>query len=441
MSSPHNFREFNINQFKQELQLSKYITVAPLHQSYALCIEYMKHWFLSKFSNDFFSYTHLDGANVFGEINRLDKKTIISHMSDDKATLTIIPTIDDTYNRDKIDLNLFGIDQFINTTKIDKSFIQDPINNKYLMMKMDMILMNFTYRVKVPSRAIQLDVQKYMKMAFRSTLSETKDVDLDYVIPYPLIINMALDLGFEVKNDRLVEPIRFLTYLNSRSYLPIIYRKSGVNAREEYFVRVNNLPVRLLINEINKDDGNKYGHIADDFSIEMTVETRFPSMQLYIYFSKNELKQISLGKEVYNIDNTLMMSLNYFDDPPPINDFGWKLYINSQWQEDDYGDININLNELFNGEELAKFIDDHLKRFTSPSVFIDIQIYNSGIKLESEIDWSNMTIICRGQNPQKLVSTLAIYVDLNYLNTQRIESYSNKENQSKVIPSSPQRPH
>lgn len=438
MSNASCFRDFNINNLQREVQLNRYITVAPLHQSYALCIEYMKHWFLEKFSKDFFSYIHLDGANVFGELNRIDKKTIISKMSDDKAILTILPTIDDSYNRDKLDMNLFGIDQFINTTRIDKSFIQDPVNDKYLMMKMDMILMNFTYRMKVSSRAMQLDIQKYMKLAFRSNLSESKDVDLDYVIPYPLILNMASDLGFEIKDDKVVEPISFLTYLNSRSYIPITYRRSAVNAREEYFVRVDHLPVRIFTNDINKDDGNKYGHLVDDFTIEMSCEVRFPSMQLYVYFSKNELKTLELGREVYNIDNTLMMSLHYFDDPPSVNDMGWKLYVNTQWQEDDYGDINIDLDELFEGE-LKQMIDKHLKRFTSPSVFIDIQVYNNGEKMKSETNWDKMIVSCKNQNPKKLVSTLAIYIDLNYLNNQRIDNYTKEENMSKVIPSKPNR--
>lgn len=360
----------------------------------------------------------------------------MSHLSDDKAALTIIPTIDDDYNRDRLDQNLFGLDQFINTTKIDKAFFQDPVNKKYIMMQMDMMLLNFTYRVKVPSRAMQLDLQKYMKLAFRTNLSESQDVDLDYVMPYPMMLFMARDLGFKIKDDRICEPIKFLTYLNSRSYIPITYKRSNVNAREEYFVRVDHLPVRLLIKDVTKDDGNKYGHIADDFNIEMQVEVRFPSMQLYVYFTKEEFTSISVGKEAYNIDNTLMMSLHYYDDPPAINDRGWKLTINAQWEEDKPGEINIDLNELFDGE-LSQIANYLTSKFISPSTFIDVQIYSNGMKLKDvNIDWGSMKL--SAFNPtEKLVSTLAIYIDLEYLNSVRVESYGNKS--SKVMPSDPNR--
>lgn len=430
------YREIKIKNTTIEKQLNKNITVAPLHQSYALCIEYMKHWFLKKFDEDFFSWTHVDGSHVFGDIMKYNRQEIMSHNSDDRASLTIIPTIDDDYNRDKLDQNLFGIDQFINTTKIDKSFFQDPINHRYIMMNMDMMLLNFTYKLKVPSRAMQLDVQKYMKLAFRTNLSESQDVDLDYVMPYPMMLFIAKDLGFEVKNDRICEPIKFLTYLNSRSYIPITYKRSNVNAREEYFVRVDHLPVRLLIKDVTKDDGNKYGHLSDDFGIEMQVEVRFPSMQLFIYFTKQELTEVKFGKEAYNIDNTLMMSLHYYDDPPVINDKGWKLTINAQWEEEKPGTINIDLNELFDGE-LSQISNYLVSKFISPSIFIDIQIYSAGMKLQDvNIDWSNMKLSAK--NPSdKLVSTLAIYVDLEYLNSVRVKSYGNKSN--KVMTSDPNR--
>lgn len=429
------YREIKIEDISREIQLNKNITVAPLHQSYALCIEYMRHWFLQKFKDDFFSWVHTDGSHVFGEMAKLDKKKVLTHMSDDKATLTIIPTIDDDYNRDRLDQNLFGIDQYINTTKIDKAFFQDPINHRYILMKMDMMLLNFTYKIKVPSRAIQLDLQKFMKLAFRTNLSETNDLDLDYLMPYPMMLVIAKDLGFKVENDRIVEPIKFLTYLNSRSYIPITYKRVNATAREEYFVRVDHVPVRLLIKDVAKDDGNKYGHISDDYGIEMQVEVRFPSMQLYVYYTKEDFTRITFGDEVYAIENTLMMSLHYYDDPPPINARGWKLTINAQWEEEKPGSINIDLNDLFNGE-LSQISNYLISKYISPAVFIDLQLYSGGIKLEPVIDWGEMKL--HADNPTgKLVSTIAIYIDLNYLNSVRVDSYG--DTSDKVLPSDPTR--
>ena len=144
----HRFSEFNINTLKKQEMLNKFLTVAPLHHNYALCIQYIRQWFLEKFNKDFFAYVHLDGSHVFGEMTRLSKDQIVSHANDDKGEVIILPQIDEAYDREHIDMNYFGIDQFIDTTlKTDKAFMQDPVNKKYLLMKMDMILMNFIDKI------------------------------------------------------------------------------------------------------------------------------------------------------------------------------------------------------------------------------------------------------------------------------------------------------
>jgi hypothetical protein len=299
---------------------------------------------------------------------------------------------------------------------------------------MDMILMNFTFKIRMPSRATQLDLYKYMKLAFRIGLSETKDVDTDYLIPYPLMLSIAADCGFKIENDRIKEPIKFLTYLNSKSYVPIIYKRSNVNDKEEYFLRMDQLPVRIGLESITKDDGTRNGHINTDFNIEMNINVRFPSMQLFVYFTKSQHRFIPQDKEVYNIDNTLMMALHQMKDPAPINEKGWNLYIKTDYQADDYRHLDINMDELFEGE-LRYMIEKHKQRFVSPDVFMQIKLFNDGSEQPVFMDWSNMILHCDNNKLTKLISTIAIYVDLNYLNTQRIEKYDH--NNARVHYSTP----
>lgn len=434
---PHRFQKFDIKTLKKEEMLNKFITVAPLHHNYALCIEYIKNWFFEKFSKDFFGYSFVDGSNVFAEYNKLTKDRIIKHTKNDEAEVIITPSIDESYDRENLDLNLFGIEQFINKTKIDKAFFQDPCHKKYILMKMDMILMNFSFKVRVPTRAMQLDTFKYMKLAFRIGLSETQDIDTDYLIPYPLMLSIASDCGFLIENDRIKEPIKFLTYLNSRSFLPILYKRSNVNDREEYFVRMSNLPVRIGLESISKDDGNKTGHLSNGFGIDMNINVRFPSMQLFVYYTKSEKRFVPQDNEVYNLDNTLIMALHQMKDPPPMNDKCWNLYIKTDYESDTLDErLVIDMEELFEGE--LKFMTiNHLNRFVSPSLFIDIQLYNDGHRVPAHMDWDEMKLYCDGPRLTKLISTIALYVDLNYLNTQRMEKYDESTKSNRVSYSKP----
>ena len=92
------FSDFDIKTLKRETMLTKYITVAPLHHNYALCIDYIRRWFLEKFEKDFFCYIFVDGSHVFGEFDRLGKDKIISHRDNDEPVLTIVPQIEESYN-------------------------------------------------------------------------------------------------------------------------------------------------------------------------------------------------------------------------------------------------------------------------------------------------------------------------------------------------------
>ena len=68
-----------------------------------------------------------------------------------------------------------------------------------------------------------------------------------------------------------------------------------------------------------------------------------------------------------------MMAIHLMDDPPPVNEQGWNLYIKTDWQADGPGKIDINMGELFEGE-LLELVNSHLKKFISPDVFINIQL-------------------------------------------------------------------
>lgn len=416
----HRYTPVQFHRYIQEDILNHYCTVAPLSHNYAVCIEYVKKWFLEKFPKDFFSYFFVDGSNVFGETVRLPKDKVIVKGSDDTCTCTMSCQLDDTYDRSMIDTNLFGLEMFVNTTPIDRSFIQDPVNHRYLMMKMEMELMNFTFRIKCPTRAKQLDLFKFMKLAFRIGLSETRDATNDYLIPYSLMLSVASDAGFNIdcENARIKNPIEFLTWLNQHSFLPILFRFNNMTGREDYYVRMDDLPVRVGFESISKDDGNRTGHLLSDFGIEMNINIRFPGMQLYVYHTKTQQIYSTQTKSAYAIDGALMIAFKQGTPPPDMNERGWLKYIESDYQADAPGPFEINMGELFEGE-LLKFINKHKNRFISPEVFMDIRVYCDDDFLETEMNWKTMMLSVKGY-PPKLITSIVIYIDTLYLNDQRI---------------------
>ena len=185
---------------------------------------------------------------------------------------------------------------------------------------------------------------------------------------------------------------------------------------------MDHVPVLMNFTDISKDDGVKMGHLQDEFGIEMNISVRFPSMQLYIYYTESKEKFIPRDKNVYAMDNTLVMALHQSDEPPAVNDKCWNLYIKTDYQADTLREpLVINMKDLFSGEELERLIGEHLDSFINPNLFMDIQLFNDGRKINYHMDWDNMILYADDYRLTKLISTIAIYVDLNYINDQRLE--------------------
>jgi hypothetical protein len=191
-----------------------------------------------------------------------------------------------------------------------------------------------------------------------------------------------------------------------------------MTGREDYYVRMDDLPVRVGFESISKDDGNRTGHLLSDFGIEMNINIRFPGMQLYVYHTKTQQIYSTQTKSAYAIDGALMIAFKQGTPPPDMNERGWLKYIESDYQADAPGPFEINMAELFEGE-LLKFINKHKNRFISPEVFMDIRVYCDDDFLETEMNWKTMMLSVKGY-PPKLITSIVIYIDTLYLNDQRI---------------------
>lgn len=410
------YRKVDIKSFRNEVMLNRNIIIAPSHYNYSLCTNYATRWFKDKFDiidPNFFSYTHLDGSSAFAEFTRLTKQEMLVQSKDGKATLTIFPEIEDQFNRDVVDLSLFGIDQYIRCARIDSAFMKDEVNHRYLLMNMDLIMMMFSFKIKLPTKSRQLDILKYMRKAFRVSLTETKYIDIDYILPPSVTLTMAKDLGFEIKDSVIQEPFKFLTYLNTISLLPILYKHYDATGRFEFYMRMNDLPVEVRTTSLSKDSGNKTGHLASDFGIDMDIEVKFPAMDMYVYFSKDS--GVFLDPKDYIDTESIIISTLHLQNIPGMNEKHWLRFVESRYENDNNNEVlDIDMNDFFSGDILNS-IKFHKDKFISPDVFIDLQIYNESNKINCNMNWNTMKLTTSTPISGKMCD-IVMYVDAKYFN-------------------------
>lgn len=427
--------KFDINlSRKKELKLLSSLVIPSSVHALSVSVEYMKKWFLSKFNENYFKpeSIYVDGKHIFDDMRRFDKTKVIKRTN---PALAIFPVPDYTFDRESIDQNLGGLDLYVRRSSYEDSFFKDYDHKLFIQSRLEANLINFVFKVRLDTRAQQIDLYKFMKLAFRVGATQGEYIDIDLHVPLTLMLQLAYDAGFKVDldNKRVLDNISFLQYLNKRSEVPFLYKLRCINGRDEYFIRIEGLYTHIRATEINLDEGERIGQIDTNFTIEMNAELRIPAPQSFIYFSKTE----NLILESIEKEEKVMIGLHTIKvaDLPEMNEKKWNRYIKTEYDEEDLSKpLSIDLSTLFTGD--FKTILDYTKELMiSPSAYMDIKLYNGGYEKELIVDWEKNTITTK-EKMEYIRSVIGIYVDLEYMNSMLIaakEMYSERFQKEKKL--------
>lgn len=423
---------------KHSKTLHQNLCIPSTAQSYSICIEYMKRWFLSLFEKNPFKSIYVDGKNIFDDYRRM---TAVELLKRQKPALAIIPSIDWAFNNDAIDAYSWGTKLYQTRSLYKDSFYKDSDHNSYLGIMMETLFMEFTFRIRLETRAQQLDMFKYLQLAGKvggGTFGE--DVDLDFHVPYDIMMAIAMDAGFEIvpaaDDDETSYPYvknvqEFLAFLNSHSEIPFLYKLRTINGKNEYFIRMQNMYVHVRPTGLSGDDGEREAVMSNNFNLEMTAEVRFPAPKFYAYYTDNSRN----FRTVYSAwrQPTGIVSVAYTFkgiEVPDKNKYGWNKYLETTYEsdpEDIDKPLKIDLSALLNEGDLGETIRHCLKTNVSPSIFLDVFATNGGETLFGNINWTDFTY--ESDKPIRGLNTfLAFYIDMMYINEYISYNRGAKEN-------------
>ena len=427
----------NIDRFKPLLYADLFIP--SWVNGYSIGMEFMYNYFLAKFPDHFFRTIHIAGKTPYDDFRRFEVGQLAKR---ENPACVIQSSIQYDFNDNTLDLNFFGVDEYIKRSKWQRSFFKDPEHKLYIGHDMEMMLINFNIRTRYDTRAQQLDAYNRMRKLFRIGCSETIDTDMDIHIPYELMVTLARRAGFETDNENnsIIDPWNFTIYLNQHSQMPILYKLRYINSRYEFFIRMRNLPIHLdLTNALDADDGEQSGQTMINYGIEMQVVMRLPIPKVFLFYNEGKWPS-TIEVEPDNGINVYSMRVY---DIPEVNYKGWPMYGHSNYlaEKDEKIVESIDITELFKAPvdvkimtSLDDLITDSINQYIDPSAFIDIAVYtndlsiNNNGRLPIEMDWKNRKIILP-QNTLNNYFYIAIYIDRLYVNEKAIQinqSYKNR---------------
>lgn len=424
-----NFKPISIDEIRKQSSKTLYrsICVPSTTQAYSLCVEYMKKWFLSKFSPDTFKSIYVEGKNIYDDFRSLSRLELLKRQ---KPALTIVPSISWDFNNENIDSYPFGMELYVQTGKFKNSFFSCPATDSYMGIGMETLLMPFTFRIKLETRAQQLDMYKYIKMACRVGFTCGEDVDLDFHMPYTLMIQLAKDNGFETRpleegsTEEVIKDVpKFLRWLNTHSTLPFLYKHRTLNGRNEFFLRMRRMYVHVRPIDINADDGEREGQTLNNFTIDLNCEVRFPAPKMYAYYSNNEHKLQTVYGAWYQPNGPISTCYTFKGTTiPDYNRYDWPLYMSTTYEEDEDAinkPLEIDVHELLEGD-IGSCIEDCINKGISPSIFCDLIFYNGGEYINGSFDWETLTF--KSTNPVRSAGTyIGVYIDNDYVSNYILE--------------------
>lgn len=385
------------------------------HQAYAVCVEFAKKWFLEKFKDNYFNSVYVSGTHSFDEFRKFSD--INQQMKRANPLLAIIPTIDMSHTRQWIDSQP-ELPLLLRRSKIEGTFFNDIKKGLYCQLIFKTILMNFTYKIRLDTRAQELDMMEYIKFNHRAGWTETRELAVDIHIPKKIILQIAFDNGFKITKDgEIEEPIKLLEYLNSHSYIPFLYKLRCSTGNKEFFLKVPNCVAHIKADLPQMDDGERSDTITTNYNIDFQIEVEMTAPYCYTYFSQHDHTYLIHEPTFDNYDKIAIMAAE-MTILPELDCNGWDKFVVTEYDvdEDDLNaPIDINFGDFFNGHDLEKIIDYTKAIAVSPSIFLNMIMFNDAIALDYEMNWN--TMICHIKNPITNCRTvIGIYADRKYIN-------------------------
>ena len=381
---------------------------------YSLAIQYMYRWFESKFEKGFFKGgIYVDGKHVLDDYKHFSKNVVKGQ----NPRARIEPRIEYDYDRETVDTYLAPPDLYLRKSTFNESFFKDYDRALFLGLEMKALRMDFNFKVRVNTRAQQLDTYNRMQMYFRNGSTMHELLSVDFHIPKTLILNIALRAGFEVKNGEVQDIISFLSYLNSHSDLPFLYKIRAINQRPEFYIRISDLYTHInCTDKLSVDDGERLGKLDYNFHIEMNSILTIPIPHFYSFYSAYELET---GIEVVEPKATSIpiYSINVFEIPN-VDEHGWIRAAITDYMTDK-GEKEIDLSPIFTGENVLSYSIQHtLTQGLSPYHFINIVIYRGEdiAKLcEFKMNWETFKAELLTDVGEEVLH-IAVYYDREYIN-------------------------
>lgn len=413
-----DYRTFGKHYTKRRLRSN--LILPSQYASYAVCTEFAKKWFLDKFPEHFFNSIYVEGSHTFDEFRKFSD--IDSALKKTNPILAIIPTIDMNHNREWIDSSP-EFPSLLRRTRMEGVIFSDITDNKglYLQLQFKTIKMNFLFKIRLDTRAEELDMVEYLKHKHKAGFTETiDDLLLDIHVPKYIISQIAFDNGIKLYDTGYpVDSFKMLQYLNSHALVPFIYKLRCSTGNDEYFIKVPNCVAHLRMEMPSYDDGERQNMLTTNYNIDFQIEVEMTAPYCYSYSSQQEQCFLCANPNPLEVNKDICIMTAVRTDIPSEDGNHWKMIttnpIEYRVDDEDVGTcIDIDFKDQFKDTDLGRVIKYTLDTGVLPNIFVNFIVMNDGVEMPYKMDWETLTMHLT-EPIHNINLLIGVYCDNGYL--------------------------
>ena len=402
---------------KNKTNDKRYIALmSSISHTYGNALAFMQNYIINLFPKDLFKTIHVNSKIAHRQI----RSTGFEYVKKAKPMIIFRPRIGDP-NDDRFLKGTAMIERqgdLYSTWGLTNlmPFMDDPSKDISLKFQMNRNVLYVDCVLIFSTLMQQIDFVHYIQNAVRLNIPFSLHTCFESYLPQEMLKIISDISGVQLYDDK-GSTKEFLSYMQGNSKYPITFKFQGSSGTKEFY-RYYPVNIETIISDLSWDDGEKVGHVMNQYQVSFSVRMEFNSNGFYYIFSDHLFTDYNNLPITYPDDTTI---IPIFTDVILKEDLnlkeGWRLYNSASCKIDNPNDT-ICIDELLN-DSIRKVMKYHRDNGVLFFEFLDIKVRRQGEILkegeEYTIDYETMTVHFHRQSPYYTYKFL-ICINVEYIN-------------------------
>ena len=402
---------------KQEQGMKYVALMGSTSHTYGNCLAFMQNWIINLFPHDTFKTIHVNSKIAHRQI----RSTGYEYVKKTKPMIIFRPRIGDV-NDDRFLKGTPMIERQNNlystwgATNLEE-YMTDREKNLSVKFQLNRSVLYIDVILIFSTLMNEIDYVHYIQNAVPLNTPFFLDTCFESYVPKEMLQIISGVSGVQLEDPVHHSAQQFIKYMDGHSRFPTTYKLQGSSGTMEFY-RFYPVNIDTMITDLSWDEGERVGHVMNQYQISFSVRTEFYSSGFYYIFSDKLFDKYKNFPITYPEDSTI---IPVFTDVVQKEDLhlkeGWQIMSSASCRLEQQND-SVVIDSLLN-DSVRRCMQYHKEHGAHYFEFLDIKVRKQGQVLipgkDYEIDFKTMTVYFHNKETYYTYKFL-VCVNVEYIN-------------------------